>query len=681
MKIVKIKQDYVKSLKVIADIYEETKDINCNNKKYEYFRFLNESADWILKLSDYEKNFDSNYVYSNSFEKLLKQNKYFYGELYNDNYLISYANPTFCVEKFGDGFGQLLSYFRMQLRQYINYSHFHKIFISYELNNVFINAFDYIRNNEINYETLKDILTAIDRSDKTDKIIINLKEQYAQNFQYYTDIINNHNLSDIRYLFNFTGNITDNEIMTANFLVKYPEEKIIKLADNFVKAYLTGFKLSGKNLSSKTTVNIIYNLGQEKIIKCLIQEFNKHNLTALISMVNSTPANRQYYYDHKFDDALYLNPALIELCKSNYEESYAKTKDITSKYSGTVFIEKFGEVPFSPKQKKESLKMSDEQKQLKKIQADYIVNIMNKYIPRTETSFSILAFPTPEIGDNFDKIFDDMFRINMLSDSYYKKIQQKVIDILDKADYVHIKGLNNKTDIKIKLQKINNAEKETNFNNCGASVNIPVGEVFTTPMLTGTNGTLHINEIYLKNYNYKDLLLKFKDGYISEFSCKNYENDADNIKYIKDNLLYPFSTLPVGEFAIGTNTLAYALAKKYNIMDKLPILVIEKMGPHIAIGDTCYSFTEDKPEFNEISKKEIISRDNEKSILRKTDKNNAYTYHHTDITIPYESIEFITAVTEKEEKYDIIRNGFFVLEGTEELNKPLYEIKDMSIEL
>jgi aminopeptidase len=318
--------------------------------------------------------------------------------------------------------------------------------------------------------------------------------------------------------------------------------------------------------------------------------------------------------------------------------------------------------------------MTDEQKRMKKIEADNFVTIMNKYVPRSETSFSILAFPTPEIGNDFEKIFEEMFEINILSDSYYKNIQQKMIDVLDKTDYVHIKGLNNKTDIKIKLQKLNNPEKESNFNNCGADINIPVGEVYTTPMLSGTNGTLHIDEIYLNNYKYIDLLLKFKDGYISEFSCKNFDNHSDNVSYIKDSLLYPFSTLPIGEFAIGTNTLAYALAKKYNIMDKLPILVIEKMGPHIAIGDTCYILEEDKPAFNEINKKEIISRDNEKSILRKTDKKNAYTYHHTDITIPYESIEFISAITEKAQ-FDIIRNGYFVLEGTEELNKPLYEIK------
>lgn len=51
----------------------------------------------------------------------------------------------------------------------------------------------------------------------------------------------------------------------------------------------------------------------------------------------------------------------------------------------------------------------------------------------------------------------------------------------------------------------------------------------------------------------------------------------------------------MGEFAIGTNTTAYVAALKYGIADKLPILIAEKMGPHFAVGDTCYSWAEDTP--------------------------------------------------------------------------------------
>jgi len=201
-------------------------------------------------------------------------------------------------------------------------------------------------------------------------------------------------------------------------------------------------------------------------------------------------------------------------------------------------------------------------------------------------------------------------------------------------------------------------------------VNIPLGEVFTSPKLTGTNGVLHVSQTYLGNYSYKDLMLTFEDGFVADYSCKNFDKEEENKKYVEQNLLFPHKTLPIGEFAIGTNTLAYVVARKYDIVKLLPILIVEKMGPHFAIGDTCYSWVEDRAVYNPDGK-EIIARENEKTAKRKTDISQAYTNVHTDITIPYDELDFICAITKQGEKIDIIRDGRFVLPGTEELNEPL----------
>ena len=130
--------------------------------------------------------------------------------------------------------------------------------------------------------------------------------------------------------------------------------------------------------------------------------------------------------------------------------------------------------------------------------------------------------------------------------------------------------------------------------------------------------------------------------------------------------------LPMGEFAIGTNTKAYAASRKYMIEDKMPVLIAEKTGPHFAVGDTCYSYEEDIETFNPDGKK-LIAKENECSALRKSDPEKAYFNVHTDITIPYEELQSITAVSGSS-RTDIIRNGRFVLEGTEELNDALEKI-------
>ena len=149
-----------------------------------------------------------------------------------------------------------------------------------------------------------------------------------------------------------------------------------------------------------------------------------------------------------------------------------------------------------------------------------------------------------------------------------------MIDALDQGEYVHILGTNgNRTDLNVQLHPLNDPKKETIFENCVADVNIPVGEVFTSPVLEGTNGVLHVSKVYLNELQYRDLEITFSNGMVSEYNCANFERELENKAYIHDNVLYKHPTLPLGEFAIGTNTTAYVTAKKYGIEDKMPIPV------------------------------------------------------------------------------------------------------------
>ena len=125
----------------------------------------------------------------------------------------------------------------------------------------------------------------------------------------------------------------------------------------------------------------------------------------------------------------------------------------------------------------------------------------------------------------------------------------------------------------------------------------------------------------------------FKDGMIESYNCGNFADEAQNKAYIRDNILMRHETLPMGEFAIGTNTTAYRMAKEYQIGAKLPILIAEKTGPHFAVGDTCYSHEEDMVTYNPDGK-QIVARENDFSKLRSEDMSKAYFNCHTDITIP-----------------------------------------------
>jgi hypothetical protein len=67
--------------------------------------------------------------------------------------------------------------------------------------------------------------------------------------------------------------------------------------------------------------------------------------------------------------------------------------------------------------------------------------------------------------------------------------------------------------------------------------------------------------------------------------------------------------------------------------------------------------------------REIVAKDNERSRLRDTKPDKAYFNCHTDITIPYDELGLIEAVEKDGTRSAIIKDGRFVLPGTEKLNE------------
>ena len=513
-----------------------------------------------------------------------------------------------------------------------------------------------------------------------------IKEQIDPEDNFAADLIMNSDFNDVRYLYYYGEYVSENEKRTAMHLNELPLETIQKMADVYTEGYRIGFVNTGKNLSKKETVNIRYTLGFERVIRIAIENFRKMGLKptiyrAGVSVLTKRQhlkigyyggiANKQYEYDHKDDQALILDRQFMERKLEVMRTTYEQYKDLARRHAGPACMETFGEEPFTPVSKSEAVKLNDKQKEISLEYDSKSSQIVNSYIPGDERSFTIVAYPVPEIGDQYEEIFDEIIKINTLDAKIYEKVQQTIIDALDQGTSVHILGNNgNHTDLRVQLYKLKDPKKETIFENCVADVNIPVGEVFTSPVLEGTNGVLHVSQVYLNELLYKDLEVTFSNGMVADYSCKNFEHELENKEYFLDNVLYRHPTLPLGEFAIGTNTTAYVAAKKYNIADKMPILIAEKMGPHFAVGDTCYSWAEDIKVYNS-NGKEIVARDNSVSIQRKEDVSAAYFHCHTDITIPYEELKSITVECADGKEIEIIRDGIFVLPGTEILNEPL----------
>lgn len=631
-----------------------------------YFKQTAELLQKVTILVDHLKHDDRSKM---GLESLKEENAERFKELTPEKYGSSLANPQVCVDLYGKAAGQMLCYIYSKGRDCFGYAYDNKIFRISSVFDLFIKAYEALGKHDV--EGLRAVIREFAKDDITYGSETFAKETFGARNLRLTNIVMEADLSTPNYLYEYGIYITKHELQTHAFMKAYSAEKIEVLAQTIVKAYIDGFRRDNKDISLRHNVRVVAVAGQEKLTRRIIEVLKNNNLSGFVAEMTTTDLNKQYGYDHKFDMALYIDQEMTDFYKAQRKEAAEAEKDRLHDYSGILYIEKFGEEPFSPESNEARVTLKEDQQAFYQDILNSLRLTVEEYIPEKERSFNIVAFPTPEIGDQFEAIFEDTARINMLNSDDYEKVQKVIIDALDTGDRVHVLGKDgNETDIFVALQDLSDPAKQTNFVNCVADVNIPVGEVFTSPVLKGTNGLLHLKKVYLDGFNYSDLKLTFKNGYVTEYTCGNFDDEEKNKKYIKENLLFPHDTLPLGEFAIGTNTLAYVIAEKYDITDKLPILIVEKMGPHFAVGDTCFSFAEDTPVFNEIDGKEIIARDNEHSIKRKEDMSKAYTNCHTDITLPYDGLSKISVYKGEQELSTIIKDGRFVLEGTDMLNEP-----------
>lgn len=650
-----------------------------------FYAYFQKMADFILEMDAYRASVEKGEPERLSLAELQEQNRRLYGDVAGGSYRESYANPTGAVEKLGEGYGQLLSFVYTELRGMIIWAVEGRLTDMTVTAELFIELYNAFEEDTPSVEKLKEILYW-HMSDYCDVFIPDrIREQLDPSLDFAAKLIRGADLSDPRYLYRFGEYITENELGVSRFLAGLSQSEIDAMASTFTEGYRMGFVAAGIDLSKKKTVNIRYALGFERVVKAAIGQFEAMGLESIIyrearhsinrrpqgspGYVSSKPS-KQYEFDHREDMALYLDKKLNERRLSVLHSAYEEYKELAAVHAGPAVMEIFGEHPFMPESCPAALHLDAKQQEIMVTYNSEAGQLVNRYIPGDQRSFTIIAWPIPEIGDNYEEIFREIVKINNLDYHLYQGIQQKLIDALDQGEYVYVKGAGaNRTEMYVQLWQPENPAKEAIFENCVADVNIPVGEVFTSPKLTGTHGTLHVSQVYLNELKYMDLEIRFEDGKITSYSCKNFDDETENQKLLKANVLFNHETLPLGEFAIGTNTTAYMVAKRYDIGAKLPILIAEKMGPHFAVGDTCYSWSEDNPVYNPDGK-EIIARDNECSLLRKTDVSKAYFNCHTDITIPYDELDCIRVVRPDGSRIPLIEKGRFVLPGTEELNKP-----------
>ncbi len=277
-----------KTLTQIKRIHRETAREPRRQELREYYRFFHYVSGLILEATEKEKALGAKYFSARPLEALREENRHFFLDILPQDYETSYANPTHCVKIFGDGFGQLMSYFYMRYSLYFQHARLHLVFLMDKYNRAFIEVYRHLKENPLEYQSLKKAVTAEALRVQPQDVSVQLRQNFDPAFRFYREILEKADLSDPRYLYQYGCLITDHEIKVAKFLADYPQAKIKAFARTLVRAYIQGFRRDNKDLEGKTTVLLIYPAGYERLARQTVKELRRAGLYALVGRPSGT---------------------------------------------------------------------------------------------------------------------------------------------------------------------------------------------------------------------------------------------------------------------------------------------------------------------------------------------------------------------------------------------------------
>ena len=375
-------------------------------------------------------------------------NRTLYADILPGAYGKSFANPDYAAKELGENYGPWLSFLYTEIRSAIVYAYESRLVDVTVLEELFIEVYNLFEGGTPEVAELREPLYYF-VSDYCDRMLPwRVRETLDPSLDFGKSIIMDSDLNDLRYLYRFGEYISETELATARFMNELPEETVRRMADTYTEGYRKGFAATGRSYEGKKTVQIRYHIGFERMIRMAVENFRELGLEPIIARASigtvnrmaartngyyGTPANRQYEYDHRYDNAVYLDKAFRERKLSILKVAYETYKDLASVYAGPAVVETFGEAGFEPVNAAAAFSLSEKQEKLLLSYSNEAMQIVDAYIPGTETSFTIIAFPLPEIGAEFEAVFKETIRINTLDYELYRDIQQCIIDALDQA--------------------------------------------------------------------------------------------------------------------------------------------------------------------------------------------------------------------------------------------------------
>ena len=419
--------------------------------------FFRSAAEWILLLLDHRRMLEDGSFETMPLRDLEEKNRALYEDILPEHYEESWANPGYAIRETGEEMGPLLSALMTELRSMISLVYegdAERFLIRMELLLEVYFAFVTAWNDERADEEAQgeqpepqgqDSCIGRDKGDLlTGKAgqgmppAGHIRDKIRQFLEDYAEeetlvrvrrslvggsvpekIINEWYVpGDPRCLYRYGAYISENERGVFSYLESLDEETVAGMADTWTEGFRIGFEVTGKDLSIRKRAGLIYPVGFERVVRRAAQNLRGTGLEPVIAGqlgnlftqhlgrggggILTTPANKQYGYDHREDLALFFNDVLRSRRSQALQQAYRELADQTVLYAGPAVMETFGEKPFSPVMHEGYPRFSkSQQKKIARFRQEADL-LYDRAVIGRERSFTIIAFPIPEITKGCD---------------------------------------------------------------------------------------------------------------------------------------------------------------------------------------------------------------------------------------------------------------------------------------
>ena len=278
----------------------------------------------------------------------------------------------------------------------------------------------------------------------------------------------------------------------AAFWFRYPPEHVQHIAEHIVSAFLHGFLSQSRDRRDRTHVRMYYCVGQEALVQAVLRVLDARGLRPILLRPHCLSRGGTYAMKHSADRAACLSEKSLAALLDALAAAYDRYAAVLSDTCGMIGIDQFGARGGVAQMPPEQYQPSAARRARLASYEDFNRRQDTRYLAPSDISFCKIAFPNALFGASLPPLFDAFYALNTTESDCYERLQQMIIDVLDTCCCVRVSGAaGNQTELSIRTRLPEHPEVQTAYLNCGGDLNVPHGELFTTPLLTGSDSPLY----------------------------------------------------------------------------------------------------------------------------------------------------------------------------------------------